>query len=255
MDAIPAGTRTDPDLAARRTLARQRGIATGLLVFMAALTLGSFWLPPGWWAELLQAAAKAGFVGGLADWFAVTALFRHPLGVPIPHTAIIPAQKARLGQALGRFVARYVFTEAEVSRTLSRLDLAGIVRSFLTDPAATRPAAVTLASLLPRLVGTIEDGRARKVMRRLLPRMVSGPDAGRLVGRALRGSAARVKLPQRRRTPCRCLLTAPCTSVKFSTSSIINWRHVRRASQSLNRGRVASTNSSSTLPASSRRPS
>ncbi|HEX3350528.1 MAG TPA: DUF445 domain-containing protein [Acetobacteraceae bacterium] len=187
MDAPPADPRAASEAEARRALARQRGIATGLLVLMAVLTIGSFYLPPGWWAELLQASAKAGFVGGLADWFAVTALFRHPLGIPIPHTAIIPAQKARLGQALGRFVANYVFTEAEVTRTLSRLDLAGILSRFLSDPAATRPAAVALASLVPKLLTSIEDGRAKRVLRRLVPRMVSGPGTGRLVGRALHG--------------------------------------------------------------------
>ena len=58
-------------------------------------------MPPGYAAGLLQVAAKAGFVGGIADWFAVTALFRHPLGIPIPHTAILPRQKERLGRALG----------------------------------------------------------------------------------------------------------------------------------------------------------
>ena len=177
----------DPDFAARRSLARHRAFATGLLLLMAALTLASYALPPGWPQELLQASAKAGFVGGIADWFAVTALFRHPLGLPIPHTAIIPAQKLRLGRALGRFVAGHVFTEAEVSRTLSRLDLSGIVQKFLADPRSTRPAAEALAALLPRILASIEDGRARRVAGRIIPRILGGQAAGRVVGRALRG--------------------------------------------------------------------
>ncbi len=105
-----ARTVADPDVAARRALRRHKQFATALLVLMAAVTVGSYALPPGFATAVLQAAAKAGFVGGIADWFAVTALFRHPLGLPIPHTAIIPAQKARLGQALGRFVGNHVFT-------------------------------------------------------------------------------------------------------------------------------------------------
>ena len=113
----------DPDAPARRSLARHRAFATFLLVVMAALTIGSFYLPKGYWTDLLQASAKAGFVGGIADWFAVTALFRHPLGLPIPHTAIIPREKLRLGQALGRFLVRHVVTEAEVNRLLGRLDV------------------------------------------------------------------------------------------------------------------------------------
>ncbi len=178
---------TDPDLPARRSLSRHRAFATGLLAFMAALTLGSFALPPGWWTDLLQSAAKAGFVGGVADWFAVTALFRHPLGLPIPHTAIIPRQQERLGRALGRFVATHVFTEAELRRTLGRIDLPGILRRFLADPAATRPAAEALAATLPRLLATVEDGRARRLMARLVPRILGGRGASAVVARALAG--------------------------------------------------------------------
>jgi uncharacterized membrane-anchored protein YjiN (DUF445 family) len=182
-----AATPRDPDAPARRSLARHRAVATGLLLLMAALTLASYAMPTGWGRELLQAAAKAGFVGGIADWFAVTALFRHPLGLPIPHTAIIPRQKERLGRALGRFVAGHVFTQAELAATLSRLDVAGIVERFLADPAAARPAAEALASQLPRLLASIEDGRARNVARRLIPRLLGGAGAGRVVARALRG--------------------------------------------------------------------
>ncbi len=173
------------DAEARRTLRRHRMFATTLLALMALLTLATYAMPSGWPTELLQAAAKAGFVGGIADWFAVTALFRHPLGLPIPHTAIIPAQKARLGRALGRFVAEHVFTQAEVSRTLSRIDLSGILHRFLSDPAATQPAAQALATMLPRLLATIEDGRARRVAARILPRLLGGAGAGRVVGQAL----------------------------------------------------------------------
>ncbi len=177
----------DPDSTARRRLRWHRVAATGLLVFMAALTIASYKLPPSTWAEWLQASAKAGFVGGIADWFAVTALFRHPLGLPIPHTAIIPMQKARLGRALGRFVAGHVFTEGEMGRLLERLDLASIVRNFLSDPTATRPAAEGLAGMMPRLLASIEDGRARRVAARIIPRILGGEAAGRVVGRALRG--------------------------------------------------------------------
>jgi uncharacterized membrane-anchored protein YjiN (DUF445 family) len=177
---------SDPDAPLRAALARHRAIATGLLLFMAAVMVLSYWLPPGYWTDLLQAAAKAGVVGGLADWFAVTALFRRPLGLPIPHTAIIPRQKERLGQGLGRFVANHVFTEAEVRRVLGRLDLAGILRSFLADPAAARPAAQALAGTLPRVLASLEDGRARRLLARLLPRLAGGPGGARILARALK---------------------------------------------------------------------
>ncbi len=178
---------TDPDAAARLSLRRHRAVATALLVLMGALTLGTYALPESWWVDLLQAAARAGFIGGIADWFAVTALFRHPLGIPIPHTAIIPTHKERLARALGRFVATHVFTGDEVAAVLRRLDLPGIVHRFLADPIAARPAAEALAAMLPNLLATIEDGRARRLLARLVPRMVGGPGAGRVVARALAG--------------------------------------------------------------------
>ena len=180
----------DPDRIARRSLARHRAFATGLLILMAALTLLSYAFPPGYATDLLQAAAKAGFVGGVADWFAVTALFRHPLGLPIPHTAIIPAQKERLGRSLGRFVANHVFTEAELRRTLARIDISGILSRFLADPAASRPAAQAIAAMLPRILATVEDGRARRLIGRIVPRMLGGRGAGAVVARTLHGLMA-----------------------------------------------------------------
>jgi len=176
---------TDPDAEARRELTRHRAFATTLLVLMGGLTLATFALPQTWWSDLLQASAKAGFIGGIADWFAVTALFRHPLGLPIPHTAIIPTHKERLGRALGRFVATHVFTSNEVAGVLRRLDLPGILHRFLADPVAAHPAALALAGTLPKLLATIEDGRARRLLTRLVPRLVGGPGGGRLVARAL----------------------------------------------------------------------
>ena len=190
MDASPSlpppTPDTDVDRAARRTLNRHKAFATALLAVMAALTLASYALPAGFATAVLQAAAKAGFVGGIADWFAVTALFRHPLGLPIPHTAIIPAQKLRLGRALGRFVANHVFTASELRRTLGGLDLAGIVARFFADPAARRPAAAALAEMLPRLLASVEDGRARRLFARIIPRVLGGPTAGRVVAGAMR---------------------------------------------------------------------
>lgn len=153
-------------------------------------TVGTYFLPGGWWTDLLQASARAGFIGGVADWFAVTALFRHPLGLAIPHTAIIPNQKERLGQALGRFVSRHVFTEAEVARILARIDLVGILHIFLADPDTARPAAEALAGSLPKILASIEDGRARRLIARILPRAMGGPAAGFVVARALRALMA-----------------------------------------------------------------
>lgn len=178
---------TEIEAGLRRALARQKLFATSLLGLMGVLMLASYALPPGWGAALLEAASKAGFVGGIADWFAVTALFRHPLGLPIPHTAIIPREKDRLGRALGRFVASHVFTGPEVSNVLARLDIPGVLHRFLSDPAFARPAAQSVAGTLPRVLGSLEDGRAQRMMAHLIPRIVGGAAAGQIVARALRG--------------------------------------------------------------------
>ena len=177
----------DPEVRLRQTLRQHKLFATALLALMGALMLVSYALPAGWGAALLQAASKAGFVGGIADWFAVTALFRHPLGLPIPHTAIIPHEKERLGRALGRFVASHVFTGPEVSGVLARLDIPGIMHRFLSDPAFAHPTAQSIAGTLPRLLGTLESGRARRLMGHILPRILGGAAAGQIVARALRG--------------------------------------------------------------------
>ena len=179
-----------PDDALRKALARHRAFATSLLILMVVLTVLAYQLPPGPWTALLAASATAGVVGGLADWFAVTALFRRPLGLPIPHTAIIPRQKERLGQGLGRFVANHVFTESELRRVIARLDIAGILAGFLADPKTARPAAQALAAAVPRLLQTLEDGRALRLTARLLPRLAGGPGAAQVVARMLRALMA-----------------------------------------------------------------
>jgi uncharacterized membrane-anchored protein YjiN (DUF445 family) len=187
MPPPPPAALPDPDIPLRKSLNRYRAFATGLLLLMAALAVIGYMLPLSPWVGLLRDSAKAGFIGGVADWFAVTALFRHPLGLPIPHTAILPAQKERLGAALGRFVANHVFTEADVRRFLGNLDSPGILQRFLADPAATQPAAAALAGMLPRLLASIEDGRARRLLARFLPRLIGGQAAGIIVARALSG--------------------------------------------------------------------
>lgn len=180
-------TLQDPDSALRAKFRRYKLFASALLVLMLGLTVGCYWLPPSHWTSLLHDAAKAGFIGGVADWFAVTALFRRPLGLPIPHTAILPAQKQRLGDALGRFVANHVFTEADIRKLLDKLDVSLILQRLLADPTMTKPLAESITSMLPKLLASLEDGRARRLLNRLLPKLVGGRTGGAIVARALSG--------------------------------------------------------------------
>ncbi len=189
MDASPSCVSTsaaDAEREARRDVGPPQGFATALLVLMAALTLASYALPPGFATAVLQAAAKAGFVGGIADWFAVTALFRHPLGIPIPHTAIIPAQKARLGPRARPLRRQPTCSPLPRSRRSSRGSTSpGILAPLPRRPAATRPAArgaggACCRGCWPR----VEDGRARRLLARLVPRVLGGAGAGRMRGAA-----------------------------------------------------------------------
>jgi len=123
-----------PD-AAPPGLVRMRAVALGLLVAMAVLFLVSrrlVPLDPGW--GYVRAFAEAAMVGGLADWFAVTALFRHPLGLPIPHTAIVPRRKDEIGESLARFLRTNFLIPKVVARRMQRLDVAGAAARWLTDP-------------------------------------------------------------------------------------------------------------------------
>src|SRR5437868_5842041 len=111
-------------------------VATGLLVVMAAVFAVARALEPSYpWLAYVKAFAEAAMVGGLADWFAVTALFRHPLGLPIPHTAIIPQNKDRIGEALARFIQDNFLIPSVVARRMRNIDVAGATGRFLQTPA------------------------------------------------------------------------------------------------------------------------
>jgi uncharacterized membrane-anchored protein YjiN (DUF445 family) len=111
-----------------------RAFATALLAIMGAVYAVATWaLTPTPYIGALRAFAEAALVGGLADWFAVTALFRRPLGLPIPHTAIVPARKNQIGRALARFIRDHFLVRDAVERRLARTDLAARLGAWLED--------------------------------------------------------------------------------------------------------------------------
>src|SRR5271170_6187554 len=106
-------------------LRRMRVIATLLLVAMSVVFVATSFAQVQWeWLVYVRAFSEAGMVGACADWFAVVALFRRPLGLPIPHTAIIPRNKDRIGQALGRFISDNFLTVAVLNERLRQLEVA-----------------------------------------------------------------------------------------------------------------------------------
>ena len=106
---------------------RQRRLALLVLLAAVALAVAAYPLRTRWWGGFILAIAEAGIVGGLADWFAVTALFRHPLGLPIPHTAIIPANWELMAQRVGTMVGDRVLTKDYVTHEISRFDIAELL--------------------------------------------------------------------------------------------------------------------------------
>src|SRR5579872_416552 len=115
-----ADTAEDPRAVGLR---RMRAIATLLLVAMTGVFVAAALAEPRWpWLAYVRAFAEAGMVGACADWFAVVALFRHPLGIPIPHTAIVPHNKARIAGAMGRFISTNFLTPKVLSERLSEID-------------------------------------------------------------------------------------------------------------------------------------
>lgn len=134
-------------------LARMRAIATGLLALMAVVFVAAGLGARSWpWLAYVRAFAEAAMVGACADWFAVSALFRRPLGLPIPHTGIIPRNKDRIGQSLGGFIAENFLTEEVLQAKLRQLQLARWGGGWLRQPANAEDLARRIAALLPQVL-------------------------------------------------------------------------------------------------------
>jgi len=141
-------------------------VATLLLVGMAAIFVIAAHFEAAYaWAGYVRAFAEASLVGGLADWFAVTALFRHPLGLPIPHTAIIPNKKDRIGAALATFLKDNFLTPQVVARRLETVDIAAAAARWLTAPAKPRGRRRGLGQLAARLVAAADQEAIATVVR------------------------------------------------------------------------------------------
>ena len=166
---------------------RQRRLATLLLVLMAAIFVATHSVAdPAGWVLLLRASAEAGLVGGLADWFAVTALFRRPLGLPIPHTAIIVRNKERIGAGLGRFIDRNFLSPDLIASKLRGLDPARGLAEWLVIPENSRLAADHVVRMLPRALHTLDRPPLRRLFRREVRRRLRGEELQPWVGQVLR---------------------------------------------------------------------
>ena len=162
-------------------------VATGLLVVMAAVFLATRAFEHQYpWLAYVKAFAEAAMVGGLADWFAVTALFRHPLGVPIPHTAIIPRNKDRIGEALATFIKENFLVPAVVARRMQRLDVAGAAGRFLQTPAGQGTRIRAGASrLIADIFESLDDERLGGLVKGAVSTRLRKMEVSPLLGHAL----------------------------------------------------------------------
>ena len=175
----------DPERA--RDLARMKRLATGLFLVAAAVFLACVLLgrDAGAWVGYVRAAAEASMVGALADWFAVTALFRHPLRLPIPHTAIIPRKKDQIGASLGTFVQENFLTTTVVDQALDTIDVPGRLGVFLAAPGRAQRLAGDAAVALTALTDLLRDDDIQPAVAALVDRKLQDTPAAPAVARVL----------------------------------------------------------------------
>jgi uncharacterized membrane-anchored protein YjiN (DUF445 family) len=175
------------DLLRQTRLRRAKVFAAGLLLLAAVVfVLVQPAVHDGaTWAGYASAAAEAGMVGGLADWFAVTALFRRPLGLPIPHTALIPTRKDALGASLGDFVGDNFLSPEVVRRRLVDVDVAGRLGGWLCRPDHARRVTDELATMLRGAIEVLRDDDVRAVAESVIGQRVRATTVAPVLGRLL----------------------------------------------------------------------
>ncbi|MEQ4519594.1 DUF445 domain-containing protein [Pseudarthrobacter sp. B907] len=159
-------------------------LAVSLLIGMAVIFVVAFALQKQYpWLEYVRAAAEGGMVGALADWFAVTALFKYPLGLKIPHTAIIPRRKDQIGASLGEFVETNFLSEQVVKEKLASVDVARKVGAWLSGPGGAERVAKEGAAVIRGAFTVLNDDDVQAVIEGMVRRHLVAPPWGPPVGR------------------------------------------------------------------------
>jgi uncharacterized membrane-anchored protein YjiN (DUF445 family) len=171
-------------------LRMMKRLATGLLLLATGIFLVSRWWEVNQgpvWIGYVRAMAEAGMVGALADWFAVTALFRHPLGIPIPHTAIIPKKKDVIGGSLGDFVGENFLSETVVRDKLARVAVSSRLGAWIGQAANADRITAELATAARGIVTVLRDEEVQDVIEQVLVRKLMEKPIGPPLGTVLEG--------------------------------------------------------------------
>ena len=182
----PPGQRpaASSDVEKAAALRRMKLLALSLLVVMAVIFIIAFALQkqyPG--LEYVRAAAEGGMVGALADWFAVTALFKYPMGIKIPHTAIIPRRKDQIGASLGEFVETNFLSEQVVQEKLASADIARKAGAWLSSPGGPDRVAKEGAAVIRGAFKVLNDDDVQAVIESMVRKHLLTPPWGPPVGR------------------------------------------------------------------------
>ncbi|EME60277.1 DUF445 domain-containing protein [Amycolatopsis decaplanina] len=184
----PGGTAAEEEK--RRGLRKMKTVALSFLLGATVIFLLTSWAEAaGWpaWVGYVRAAAEAGMVGALADWFAVTALFRHPLRIKIPHTAIIPNKKDALGSSLGDFVGSNFLSESVVREKLSRVEVSKRLGGWLSQPRNAERVTSELATVVRAAVKVLRDEDVQAIMEQAVVKRIVDRPWGPPLGKILEG--------------------------------------------------------------------
>ncbi|MFF3481789.1 DUF445 domain-containing protein [Streptomyces sp. NPDC002701] len=171
-----------------RGVRRMKLTATGLLLLVAVVYVLAKWAGnsgAGGWTGYVAAAAEAGMVGAMADWFAVTALFRRPLGLPIPHTAIIPTKKDQLGISLGEFVGENFLSQDVVRQRLRSVGIGSRLGTWLADPEHADRVTAELATALRGALAVLRDSDVQAVVGEAINRRADAAEIAPGIGKTL----------------------------------------------------------------------
>ena len=183
MSRTPLALLSPADQERLRALRLMKAVALGALIVMAIAFVVAFWLQDRHpWLTYVRAAAEGGMVGALADWFAVTALFRHPLGLPIPHTAIIPNRKDEIGRTLGEFVETNFLAASVVRTKLSSTRIARRAGDWLREEPHAERVAAEGAAVATAVLNALSDDDVRDLIGDLAREHLIAPDWGTPAG-------------------------------------------------------------------------